>query len=777
MKKRIWLRGPKHLLAAVVVIAMTVAAVGTVNPHPAKAAATNWQLPCFPYENPYYAFGQFVSGWGYHVGEDVCKGAGLPIYAAAEGRVVYSARTPDSYRWGNLIIIEHTNADGSVVNSVYGHLGDNRQVGAGAVVGKGHLLGFVGPDYSAQNGNWGAHLHFGIRGGPYGAPVGTYASWVHGYENSFPAGWTNPGDYIRSRLAAYDHVAVGAPPASMSFTGEQSVRIQVRNSGGATWRKDGNSDNPVRLGTTLPRDRGSGFAQNGAGWIGTNRIKLDNDTGPQGLATFTATFKSPGIAGRYNECFTPVVEGVGWMAERPVCVSVEVRPPEYRAEYAGQLVSTNQDPANLSGGADANYLLPGQKRNFKVMLKNVGELPWDVGGANPVRLGASNPRDRGSGLATIGDGSVPASNNWLSTSRASGIDGRLSSGSVVADDQITTGETAVFSYTATAPDVAASFREYFQPVAEGRSWMNELGIYFPIRVLAPGYHYEYVSQGAVAPVGLNETTRTTTFQIRNTGRTPWTVGGGGANPVRLATDQPLNGNSPFATPPSASDPDTWLSANRLSAIDRNVTSAGKNTIDPGETAEFKMQLTVPASTPAGTHRLYVRPVAEGVAYFPEYYGAYFPVTVTAKPYDYQLLKQEFSSNYNNAVRGSQITTGFAIKNTGRTSWPVGGANPVRFGTSRPQDRGSGFADLDPTHPDRWLAPTRASGIKGRVTDLATLATTPATEIQPGETALFRMTLQVPANIPNGLYPEFFNVLQEGVGWLPDLGINVPITVR
>lgn len=766
-----WLQKLVRPLALAPLIAAAVVYGVALAPQPAEAAATNWQLPCYPYGNPYYAFGQFVSGWGYHVAEDVCHDAGLPVYAAAEGRVVYSARTPDSYRWGNLVIIEHGNADGSVVTSLYGHLGDNRQVGVGAIVGKGHLLGFVGPDYTAQNGNWGAHLHFGIRGGPYGAAPGTYAVWVRGYENNFPAGWVNPSGYVQARLAAYDHIAVSAPPISLSFAGEQSVRIQVRNSGGATWRKDGNSDNPVRLGTTLPRDRGSGFAQNGAGWVGNARIKLENDTAPQGLATFTATFKSPGVAGRYNECFTPVVEGSTWMPERPICVGVEVRPPEYRAQYVSQLVSNNHDPTNLSGGADANYLLPGQKRNFKLMLKNVGELPWDASGANPVRLGASNPRDRGSGLATFNDSSIPASSNWLNASRASGIDGKLEGGAVVADTQITTGETAVFSFTVTAPDIAGAIREHFQPLAEGHTWMNDLGIYFPIRVLAPGYHYEYVSQSTITPIGSGSTDPTATLQIRNSGRTSWPVNGN----MRLSTDRPLTHDSSLATPYNASDPDSWPAPSRLSALDRNVSSTGKTTVDPGEVAEFKMRLTIPPQA-FGTYHLYARPVMEGVTYLPEDYGAYFPIKVTAKAYDHQLLKQDFSSNYSNAPHGSYVTTSFAVKNTGRANWPVGGSNPVRLGTERPKDRGSGFNHVSAS-PDAWISPSRISSIDGRVTDLNTLATTTATEIRPGETALFKASFYVSNGIPPGYYPEYVNLVAEGVSWFPDYGINVSLTVR
>jgi murein DD-endopeptidase MepM/ murein hydrolase activator NlpD len=144
----------KRLLrSSVLVLALAAAFIGmpgsasaqTASPTPSSqadvgaAVAGSYSLPCSPYGAPYYAFMQWVSGWGYHTGEDVCKGAGIPVYAAGDGVVVYSAKTPDSYRWGNLIMIEHTNPGGDKVVSLYGHLAANRAVGVGQGVGKGQL--------------------------------------------------------------------------------------------------------------------------------------------------------------------------------------------------------------------------------------------------------------------------------------------------------------------------------------------------------------------------------------------------------------------------------------------------------------------------------------------------------------------------------------------------------------------------------------------------------------------------------------------------------------
>lgn len=755
-------------------IAITVvAAVGVLTlggAKPAKAAASTYQFPCFHYGDANYRYGQYVSGWGYHVADDVCHQAGTPVYAAAEGRVVYSARTPSSYRWGNLIMIEHYNADGSTVVSLYGHLGDNRVVGAGTVVPKGQLLGYVGPDWSAQNGNWSAHLHFGIHAGGYGAGVGSYAEWVHGYEYNFPSGWVNPQDYVSQRLAGYDYQIYSvAGGGAMYNNSGYYVIFRVRNTGAWTWQKNG--PNPIKLGSVMPRDRASPFSDNGNadGWLSPTRIEMDADTAAQGVATFTAFFKSPGVAGSYNECFSLLSEGYAWIQpEKPMCVGIAVQPPGWRSEFVNQTISTNSSPTDLGGLTDADNLRPGDKRNLKVFLRNAGELPWDTTGPNPTRLGTSHPMDRPSPFATGGDGSIPTSENWPQYQRASEIDGRYDqgTGTVVSDTQITTGEIAVFSFTVTAPQQGGEYHEYFQPLVEGRTWMPDLGIHYRMRVAPEGYHYQYVTQTQTdSSIGSGESDITATLQVKNTGRESWPVGG----TVRLGTDRPRDYASSLYT---ASNPDAWVSPTRMSSVDRNVTSSGKSTIDTGEVAEFKMRLVVQPNMAPGTYHLYVQPLAEGVTWFPENYGVFFPFTVTAPPYSYQVLHQSFSGSTTNFPRNSEMTATLAIKNTGRVSWPTSGAGAVKLGTNRPNDRASGFVTLGGSDP--WESASRPSVIEGRVTNINTLATTPDSSIDPGETALFRIPLTA-APTP-GTYHEYFNLVHEGVTWLPDIGLFFPLTV-
>lgn len=763
----------KHIRILLVVLCLTL--VGglaiLLGPGQGKAAvAGTYQMPCYPNGSPNYNFGQYISGWGYHVGEDICHSAGIPVYAIANGTVVYSARTPDSYRWGNLIMIEHTNDDGNKVVSLYGHLNDDRRVAAGQTVSKGQPIGVVG-QRGNSNGNWDPHLHFGIHPGAYGAATGTYAWWVHGYENTCCGGWVDPSDYISLRVSGYDSVpfdTIGG--GGIFYNSEIQVTFRVRNTGAFTWRKDGNSSTPVRLGTVGPRDRGSAFSANGTapGWVGANRIKLDSDTPTGELATFTATLRSNQVPNPYVECFSPVVDGVGWMTERPICVGITVLPPQWRGEWYSQMITTNSDPMDLTGQASGQYLTPGQKLNLKLLVKNVGELPWEKSGTNYVRLSTSRPLDRASAFATGGDGTIPLSENWSWYNRPSEIDGRYVPGSntVVADDSITNGEIAVFSFTITAPQQPGSYQEYFNPVAEGHYHTRDLAAWFGLRVVDLGYHYEWVTQTLTpGSVGQTTTTQDATLRIRNSGREAWPVDGD----VRLGTDRPRDYNSWLYTP---SGTGAWIGANRLSAIDQNVTSPGKSTVDPGEVAEFSMRFTIPTNVPAGNYQFYVRPLKEGATWFPEDYGVHFPITITVPPHNYQVVYQSFSGDPNAFSRNSTMTATLGIKNTGRDTWETTGPRITRLGTSRPNDRASGFANLSDSDP--WLSLNRASGIDGKVTNLNPFTTAPATEIQPGEIGWFNIPLK--ANADPGTYSEYLNLVEDGFGWFPDYGIFFPLRV-
>jgi len=94
----------------------------------------------------------FGPRWGrIHEGIDIGVGFGVPIRAAASGRVVYAGWMGG---YGNLVAIDH----GGGVSTAYGHQ-QSIAVGNGQVVSQGQTIGYVG----STGHSTGPHLHFEVR--------------------------------------------------------------------------------------------------------------------------------------------------------------------------------------------------------------------------------------------------------------------------------------------------------------------------------------------------------------------------------------------------------------------------------------------------------------------------------------------------------------------------------------------------------------------------------------------------------------------------------------
>ncbi|MEX2043356.1 MAG: N-acetylmuramoyl-L-alanine amidase [Patescibacteria group bacterium] len=404
----------------------------------------------------------------------------------------------------------------------------------------------------------------------------------------------------------------------------------------------------------------------------------------------------------------------------------------------------------------------GETTDIYIDLKNEGENTWQNTGSPVVRLGTDRLRDRSSRFSAT----------WIAPNRAATFENQSGGGGDGDIHTVQPGETARFSFTATAPALTGAYKEYFRPVAEGVAWFpRDIGINWALTVLPPGYNYEFVSKSATPSeitAGVNE--QDVTVRLKNTGTEPWPIGGD----LRLGTDRTRDHLSAFATLDGA---DPWIAPNRPSAVDSNVTDPGNvATVEPGETAAFDFTITIPDDQPAGSYRLYVRPVMESVTWLPEDYGTYFPIPV-AKARDHSFAKTVYEHSQFSLSQGGTMYARVAVTNTGRLSWPVGGTNPVRFGTSRPRDRTSAFRTMSGIDP--WPFVNRASDIDGRVESLAgdlgpDDVTESVTEITPGETALF--TVYLTANVPPGTYREFFTPVQEGMAWFPEYGYNMLLGV-
>ncbi|MBN2081676.1 M23 family metallopeptidase [bacterium] len=139
------------------------------------AGALEFSYPVMPYGPGTYegrSFGAENKSAGLppvHLGEAVALAPGTPVRAAAAGRVVLSAAV-DGYGW--VVVLEHELRDGTLLNTIYGHLSAREGFGAvesGKYLDRGQLVGCVGwpdeypPAVGSGNGGAGPHLHMGLR--------------------------------------------------------------------------------------------------------------------------------------------------------------------------------------------------------------------------------------------------------------------------------------------------------------------------------------------------------------------------------------------------------------------------------------------------------------------------------------------------------------------------------------------------------------------------------------------------------------------------------------
>lgn len=106
------------------------------------------------------------------------------------------------------------------------------------------------------------------------------------------------------------------------------------------------------------------------------------------------------------------------------------------------------------------------------------------------------------------------------------------------------------------------------------------------------------------------------------------------------------------------------------------------------------------------------------------------------------------------VTGQAGATSISFVNTGGSTWTKGS---FRLGTSRPLNRGSSFAG-----GVGWDGLGRIDMVQDSVA--------------PGGTATFNFNMTANAGIAPGTYNEYFQPLIEGVAWLEDWGVYVPVMV-
>jgi len=140
-------------------------------------------------------------GYTFHNGIDLAAPAGQPIYAAADGEVIYTDHSDAAF--GNWVAIKHNISAKSGTNQIitlYGHF-RSFNVSPGQKMKQGDLIGYEGNTGNTTKKLYGPergyHLHFGVYDAEgFGVSDGKYANIYGAYK--IPFGYTyNPLDFLQ----------------------------------------------------------------------------------------------------------------------------------------------------------------------------------------------------------------------------------------------------------------------------------------------------------------------------------------------------------------------------------------------------------------------------------------------------------------------------------------------------------------------------------------------------------------------------------------------------
>lgn len=153
---------------------------------------------------------------------------------------------------------------------------------------------------------------------------------------AFAGGTTTPS-YGASYVSQSFPLAVTA--LTMKAGETVSGNITLKNSGTKAW------DTKTRLGTTMPRDRASAFAD--SGWIAPNRpAGVTGTVAPGANFKFEFTLHAPDKPGNYHEHFGVLEEGVAWFSD-----SGQGGPPDNQLEIQIEVLPADPTGTGGAGGA------------------------------------------------------------------------------------------------------------------------------------------------------------------------------------------------------------------------------------------------------------------------------------------------------------------------------------------------------------------------------------------------------------------------------------------
>ena len=398
----------------------------------------------------------------------------------------------------------------------------------------------------------------------------------------------------------------------------------------------------------------------------------------------------------------------------------------HQAAYTDQNLGTKiQSPLKLSAN---------QKVYMTVSALNTGTRTWTKSGSQPMKLGTSNANDRTSILCDT---------TWQNCTRPASL----------AQNEVKPGEIGTFGFWANIPSDTQYYKEFFNIVVEGQTWLNDPGLYFDFTVM-PTYKWEplsadfYTNTERTQPINNGALVAGeksyVTLKVKNIGNRTWSKTT--KNPIRLGSSTPNDRISALCA-------DSWIKCDRAVEI-------LEQSVVPGQIGSFQFEINNPIN--------------------PTFYGEAFNIVVeddfwmqdakytmwlktNAPKYSWEKISsiayvdqsKSVQVNLESTKPGQKIFVSLSAKNTGNTTWRNTGEHIVKLGTSGPRDRTSKL------YSNTWLDSVRPTKIKEPI-------------VMPGEMGTFEFWITTPST--TGEFRESFNILVENRSWLTDTGLTYVIRV-
>ncbi len=292
-------------------------------------------------------------------------------------------------------------------------------------------------------------------------------------------------------------------------------------------------------------------------------------------------------------------------------------PMTYSSSYSGQ----SAYPTIPHGSSADSYL----------QYKNTGNQAWydDTSAASnsakPVHLASSRPINRFSLVGTwwAGGQNRPTVTPGGSTRNFQTV--YEADGTTLAGDQhvVLPGQIARFGIKFFGPTNLSpgTYREFFQPIVEGGTTMNDPGTFLDVVVIPLTYSSSYSGQSAY-PTIPHGSSADSYLQYKNTGNQAWyddtSAASNSAKPVHLASSRPINRFSLVGTwwaggqnRPTVTPGGSTRNFQTVYEADGTTLAGDQHVVLPGQIARFGIKFFGPTNLSPGTYREFFQPIVEG----------------------------------------------------------------------------------------------------------------------------------------------------------------------